>query len=175
MSADLTKIIGNLSQSLIPAQYLITGLAYLVGTLFIIHSVGKFRQVGESAGGSKMYVPLMYLLFGAGLIFLPTALQTVSNTTFGVGVGTLQYTQYNPYDIYSAMRVLIQMAGLIWFFRGCVLLAHSSEPGAQEGPKGLTFLFAGILAMNFEGTISALDYSLSHLINLSVVVKNGST
>ncbi len=173
MSADLVKMIGNISSALVPVQSVITGLAYMVGILFIIHSIMKFLKIGNarSGGGSqeKMFVPIAYLLGGAALIFLPTSVQTLSDSTFGLG-NALEYTQYNPYNIYSAMKVVIQTAGIVWFFRGCVLLTHSSEPGVQEGSKGLTFLFAGILAMNFEGTIGALDYTLSHLINLSLKI-----
>jgi hypothetical protein len=173
MSVDLVQIIGNISQAIIPVQSLITGLAYMVGILFVIHSIMKFRQIGDAraGGGSreKMFIPIAYLLGGAALIFLPSSLQVLSNTTFGV-TNALEYTQFNPYNIYSAMKIIIQTAGIIWFIRGCVLLSHASEPGVQEGPKGLTFLFAGILAMNFEGTIGALDYSLTHLINFSLKI-----
>ena len=166
MAIDITKMIGNISQALLPVQALITGLAYLVGVLFMIHAIQKLKAIGGAKNSNeKMFVPIAYFLGGTALIFLPTALEVTVNTTFGTGsANAIQYTEYNPYNIYSAMKVLIQTAGVIWFFRGCILLAHASEPGVQDGPKGLTFLVAGVFAMNFEGTISALNYSLSHLI-----------
>lgn len=167
MDTDFVKMVGNLSQSLLPVQTLISGLGYLIGILFFIAAITKLKKIGEHGrGGSqeKMFVPIAYFLAGAALVFLPSTLQVLSNTAFGVS-NVLQYTQYNPYDVYSAMRIIIQTAGLIWFVRGCVLLAHASEPGVKEGTKGLIFLFAGILAMNFEDTVGVLNYMLNHLMD----------
>ncbi|AHE66356.1 hypothetical protein Loa_00788 [Legionella oakridgensis ATCC 33761 = DSM 21215] len=84
----------------------------------------------------------------------------MANTDWG-------YSNYNPYNIYSAMRVVIRTAGLIWFVRGCVLLVHASEPGVQHGPKGLAFLCAGVLAINFEGTVAVVNVIIEKLILLS--------
>jgi len=117
-----------------------------------------------------MFIPLAYFLGGAALIFLPTTLTVLSNTAFGTD-SILAYATYNPYNIYDAMKLVIKTMGLIWFVRGCVLLVHASEPGVQEGPKGLTFLFAGILAMNFEGTISILNYMMDHMMDLGLSAK----
>ena len=113
-----------------------------------------------------MFGPVAYFLGGAALIFLPSTLTTISNTAFGYN-NVLQYIQYNPYDIYSSISILIQTAGLIWFVRGCVLVVHGSEPGVQEGPKGLAFICAGILAMNMEYTYGALDYLMNKLLLLT--------
>ena len=55
------------------------------------------------------------------------------------------------------MGILTETAGLIWFVRGCNLLAKSSEPGAKNGAKGLGFLIAGILAMNISSTSQMLN------------------
>ena len=43
-----------------------------------------------------------------------------------------------------------------------VLLAHGSEPGVQEGSKGLTFMVAGIFALNFDNTVAVIDYALTY-------------
>lgn len=167
-SSDLVTIMGNIGRSLTPVQTLISGLGYLIGILFIIHALLKFKKIGESKGSSqeKPFGAIAYFVVGAILIFLPSSIRIVSNTTFGVG-NILQYTPFNPYDIYSSMELMIQTAGLLWFIRGCVLLVHSSEPGTQEGPKGLTFVFAGILAMNFEGTYGILNYLMTHLLSFT--------
>ena len=175
MSAEIITMIGNLSQSLVPVQALLSGIGYLVGVFMMITAIGKLKKVGGGGGSQeKMFVPIAYFLGGSALIFLPTALSVLSNTAFGTS-SILAYTQFRPYNIYSAMKVVIQTAGLLWFLRGCILLVHSSEAGAQEGPKGLTFLFAGILAMNFEGTIGILNYTLNHLMSISLNTKNNPT
>ncbi|KTD23172.1 hypothetical protein [Legionella londiniensis] len=170
MNADIVTMIGNLSRSLLAVQALITGLAYLIGILFMWTAISKLRKIGDarSRGGSheKMFIPIAYFLGGAALLFLPSAITVLSTTTFGYG-NVLQYSQYKPYDIYSSMKVVILTVGLIWFVRGCTLLVHASQPGIQHGPKGLAFLCAGILAINFEGTIAALNYVMNNLITLS--------
>lgn len=167
---DLTTMIGNLSRSLFPVQHLIAGFAYLLGLVFIFTALTKFRSISDhrmnSPSHEKTLVALAFLLGGAALVFLPSALDLMSNTVFGIG-NILQYSDYKPYDIKSAMELLIRTFGLLWFVRGCVLLMHSSEPGGKEGSKGLTFLFAGILAMNFKNTVLFLLWLLDGIIHLT--------
>lgn len=169
MSIDLIEMLGNLSRSLYPIQTLLTGLGYIVGIVCAIIAIGKFKKIGDSRarGGSneKMFIPTLYLLIGVGLIFMPSSISVLSNTAFGVN-NALQYTEYNPYNIYSIIELLIRTAGLLWFIRGSVLLMHASEPGVQEGPKGLLFIIAGILAMNLQGTISGIEYVLKRIFNI---------
>lgn len=163
---DIVTLIGNLSHSLYPVQHLITGFAYLLGILFCMTAIGKLRNIADrraqSSSQEKMYAPMMYLVFGAILIYLPSALNVAANTAFGVG-NVLTYTSYNPTSIYSSMGLLIQTAGIVWFVRGCVLIAHSSEPGTKHGPKGLVFILAGILSMNFDSTIAVLNSMMSYI------------
>lgn len=171
MNSDIVAMIGNLSQSLLPFQALIAGLGYLIGILFMITAIGKLRVIGNArarGGGSheKMFIPLAYLIGGTALIFLPSAITVLSRTAFGSG-NILQYASYNPYNIYNTMRIVIRVAGIIWFVRGSVLLVHASEPGVQHGPKGLAFLLAGVLAINFEETTAFVNYMITKLINLT--------
>ena len=50
---------------------------------------------------------------------------------------------------------------------------HASEPGTQEGPKGLVFILAGILAMNFDNSIAMVNSILTYLISWTMSVKSG--
>lgn len=172
---DLVTIIGNISQSLYPLQKLISGVAYLLAILFFLSGMAKFKAIGDkraqSSSQEKMFTPVMYFIFGALLFYLPTAINVMSNTAFGVG-NVLTYSDYNPRNIYSAMGLLIRTAGLLWFVRGCVLVAHSSQPGTQDGPKGMVFIIAGIIAMNFDTTIAMLNSFISYLIRITLAVKS---
>ncbi|WP_454786039.1 type IV secretion protein IcmC [Legionella sp. WA2024007413] len=163
---DLVTMIGNLSRSLYPVQHLITGGAYILGILFFWTAISKLRNIADhraqSSSQEKMFAPMMYLLFGAALLYLPTALDVMANTTFGVG-NILTYTSYNPSNIFSSMGLVIQTAGVLWFVRGSVLVAQASQPGTQHGPKGLVFIIAGVLAMNFDNTIAMLNYVMSSM------------
>jgi uncharacterized membrane protein HdeD (DUF308 family) len=171
---DLVTIIGNISQSLYPVQRLITGGAYLLGILFFMTAIMKFMKIGDyraqHSSREKMFTPMMYLLFGAILLYLPSALDVAANTAFGVG-NVLTYTSYNPYNIYSSMGLLIRTAGVLWFVRGCVLVAHSSEPGTQQGSKGMLFIIAGILSMNFDNTVSVINSILNNFITWTLAFK----
>ncbi|MGC1181927.1 DUF308 domain-containing protein [Legionella sp.] len=168
-TTDLVTILGNISQSLYPLQRLISGGAYLLGILFFITAITKLLKIADrrtqSPSQEKMFTPMMYLLFGALLVYLPSALNVVANTAFGVG-NVLTYASYNPTNIYSSMGLLIRTAGLLWFVRGCVLVTHASEPGKQQGPKGLIFILAGILSMNFDNTVSMLNSIVSNITAL---------
>lgn len=163
-STDIVAILGNLSRSLLQVETLFSGLGYLLGIWFIITAILKLK--GSSSEGTT--VPIALFLVGAALVFLPTMVGVVSNSAFGQG-NVLQYIKVDPYNIYNSMGLVIQTAGLLWFIRGCVLLVHSSEPGAEDGPKGLVFLIAGVFAMNFSSTVAVVNYIASHLLHITGV------
>ncbi|CAM2893005.1 hypothetical protein [Legionella worsleiensis] len=172
---DLITILGNFSQSLYPVQRLITGAAYLLGILFVMKAIGKFKKIGDhraqSSSQEKMYTPLMYLVFGAALIYIPSVIQAMANTAFGVG-NILTYSPPPTPNIYNSIGIIIRTAGVIWFVRGCVLVAHASEPGTQHGPKGLVFIIAGIFAINFDNTIAAVNDLLGKFVSWTLAVKS---
>lgn len=157
-----------------PVQHLIAGLAYLIGLVFFFVGIQHLKKIGDARARSgsheKMFVPLSYFVAGAALVFLPSAISVLSNTAFGTG-SVLQYTNFNRVNIYQTMGVLVKTAGLIWFVRGAVLLAHASQPGVQEGPKGLVFLIAGIMAINFDTTIAMFNTALSQFFSFTLAVK----
>ncbi len=159
-------MMGNLSKSLASVQTLITGFGYIVGIFFIFTALSKMKHAAEPSSQEKMFPAVAYFVGGVALIFLPSMVQVFSNTAFGSG-NALQYIQYNPYDIYRSMGLLIQTAGLIWFLRGTVLLVQSGNQGKQKGAKGLLFICSGILAMNFQSTTAVVNYALDGLMSLS--------
>ena len=173
-TTDLVTMIGNLSRSLYPVQKFISGGAYILGILFFITALSKLKKIcdkrAQSSSSEKMFTPMMFLLMGAFLLYLPSVFHVMANTAFGVG-NVISYTNYNPANIYSSMGLLIRTAGIIWFVRGCVLVAHASEPGTQEGPKGLVFIFAGILAMNFDNSIAVVNYIVNSLVSWTMTFK----
>jgi hypothetical protein len=164
---DLITMIGNLSRSIFSVQRLLTGFAYVLGLLFIIKAIKEFKKFGERSGQHKIGVPIVYLLMGSFLLFLPSVNDLLANTVFGAG-NILQYAQYKSFDIQSSMGLIIRTAGIIWFIRGCVLLTHAGEGGAKEGPKGMLFLCAGILAMNFDNSIYYLDWAMGHIASYTL-------
>lgn len=175
MNADFTSIIINLSKSMAAVQDLVTGAGYLIGITFMFTGVSKLKKLADArtSGGSHgtMFVPVTYFVMGALLIYLPSAISVFSHTAFGTG-NILQYTNPVQMKIYPAVKTIVQTAGVIWFVRGAVLLAHASQPGVQEGPKGLVFLITGVFAINFQESQDALNSALHWLQNISPQVSN---
>ena len=171
---SIIVMLGNLSRSLDSVERLVAGLAYVLGLFLMLEGLFKFKIAVESTArqGSGFWTPLFYILIGAGLIFLPSTLTILSNTTFGYS-NVLQYTTVsNPYNIFQSIQILVQLAGLIWFVRGCTLLTMSTAPGEHDfGAKGLAFIVAGILAMNFSATMGAVNYILNKIIHYTLTVK----
>lgn len=163
-------MLGNVSQALFPVQRLITGFAYLLGIIFFMSALRRFKAVGQRGSHDSGFVPTMYLLFGAGLLYLPSTMSALANTAFGAG-NVLTYYQYNQANIYSVIGIFVRVGGLIWFVRGCVLLAHASEPGVQEGPKGLLFLIAGVLSLNFDTTVAMINTVITQIVAWSINFK----
>ena len=172
---DLTQIIINFSQALGPIQKLLSGLSYLLGIIFILKALGGFQKMAQShhgGGGEPGSVVFSYLIVGAVLLYLPSAFTIASATVFGSG-NILQYAPINPITVTSAVMLMIQTAGLIWFMRGCVLLTTQNQSGSKLASKGLVFLCAGILAMNIETTAVTLASMVSYIAAVSMSIKNG--
>jgi hypothetical protein len=169
-SIDFLSILGNLSQSLIPAQNLISGGSYLLGLLFCITALMKLMASSEKQGHEGGMSAALYFVFAAFLFYLPSATSALSNTFFGVG-NVLTYAPFTQSSVYSSMQIIIRTAGLLWFVRGCVLVAQSGEHGSKHGPKGLVFIGAGILSMNFDNTIAMSNTALTHLLDWTISFK----
>lgn len=173
---DIVTILGNISQSLYPVQHLITGIAYLLGILFFVGALEKLKnRAGQGSHGSSqesIYSPLLYIVAGSALIYLPSTLDLMANTAFGTG-NILTYPTIERSNVYSTVGAFVRTAGIIWFIRGTVLISHASQPGNDDnlGMKGLLFILAGIMAMNFDNTVAFLNSSMSYIINLTLSFK----
>jgi intracellular multiplication protein IcmC len=176
--ADQASILTNIANSLVPVENLVTGSAYLIGLMFVLKALMGFRHVGESkmasgGGGHTMKEPLTYLVVGALLLYFPTTLQVLMQTTFGYQ-NILQYAPTNSSNnaidtlfgsgstVGQPIAIIIQVIGLVAFVRGWVLIARSASQGQQPGGtgKGLVHVFGGILAMNIVGTLQVINNTL---------------
>jgi len=168
MDSNIVSMLGNLSRSLASVQALLSAAGYILGILFVITAIMKFKNNAEAGnnGQEGMYGALVYLGVGTGLIFLPSMISVLTNTAFGRG-NVLQYITYNPFDVYASMGILIQTAGIMWFVRGCTLVVQGGNSGASMAGKGLAFIGAGILAMNFQYCYGILNYIVSQLLILT--------
>lgn len=173
--ADITSIINHLGRSIDPVTSAITALSFLIGFMMIWQAIKKLKTIADSraryTGGGRMFIPLAYFLGGSALFFLPTMLSIAKNTFFGAdsplayGSWIQQLREQYGNSTYIVTR-MVQVAGLIWFIRGIVLLVQGSEPGGQHGQKGLVFLIAGILATNVMYTYNVLSGIVKYITSL---------
>jgi len=173
-SLSLTTI----TSSLISVQQLITASAWLMGISFVVKAIYSMKSVAEqktqqSSHGS-LKEPLFYLLAGAMLIYLPTAVHIFLNSTFGEGAQILAYAPLDSGNstlnklfgqsssLGPIIALVVQVVGVIAFIRGWVLIARSASQGQQPGGvgKGLAHVFGGILAMNIVGTLQIVNNTL---------------
>ncbi len=142
----------------------------------IIHALTKLKKFGHmsmQAQPGELGGPLMQLVVGAVLIYLPTATDVLTNSFFGTsnsifGSGSVNYRNvgygsellgYLPTDSFSqqwasmanTLVLYIQFVGLLCFLKGWFILSKSAGHGAQPGTigKGLTHIIGGIVAINF--------------------------
>lgn len=173
-----TDIVTNIANNMLSVQKLITGAAYLMGILFILKAVLTLKQYGESrtamsSGQQSLKEPLMYFLVGAFLLFFPTGLGVMLQTTFGEDT----ITDYRPIDsknptwnglfgsgsaVGRSLVLIIQTIGGIAFVRGWVLIARGASHGQQPGGtgKGMVHIFGGVLAMNIVSTLQIINNTL---------------
>lgn len=171
-----TNIIINIANNLLPVERLITATAYLLGIFFAMKALFSLKSYGEArtmmSSHSSLKEPMAYFLVSAMLLFFPTGLAALLNTTFG----SSNILQYAPIDsqnkalsilfgsdsvVGRSLVIIIQVIGLIAFVRGWVLIARSSGQG-QPGSlgKGITHVFGGILAMNIVLSLQIINNTL---------------
>lgn len=173
---EQVNILLNIANDIVPLQNLITGLAYLIGISFMVKALYSLKVYGEArsmmSSNSSIKEPAIYILIGALLIYTPTAVEIMMNTTFGYGT-ILSYAPIGgdtwfstifgaDTEIQKPLILIIQIIGLYAFVRGWVLIARAASQGQPPGGtgKGLVHVFGGILAMNIVGTIQIINNTL---------------
>ena len=173
MDSTSTDILVNLAQSMLPVQKLITGAAYVIGLSFALKALYSLKIYGEAktmqSSSTSIKEPLFYLMIAALLIYFPTGVDIVMNTSFGYS-NILAYGDSSVVssafggdsELGQALVLIFQTIGLYAFTRGWVLIARAAGQGQQPGGtgKGLMHVFGGILAVNIVGTVEMINNTL---------------
>lgn len=174
---DLQTILTNVSKIIVPLTALVLLFSYIGGVYMIIHALTmmkKFGNMSMQAQPGELGGPLIQLVVGAVLIYLPTSTDALTNSLFGTSNsifgsgGAVNYSNagngaeilgYLPSDSFAqqwaamanTLVLYIQFIGLISFVKGWFILSKSAGHGAQQGSvgKGVTHILGGILAINF--------------------------
>ncbi len=86
-SAQNVNVLNNLANNLGPVQNLLKAVCYLLGLVFAFKAIYSLKAYGEgktmTSTTTNMKEPLTYLFVSAVILFLPTALGVMLNSTFG--------------------------------------------------------------------------------------------
>lgn len=191
--ADLQQVLTRLSSIIVPLTSLVLVFSYIAGVTFIFKGIVLFKKFGTTgmsqAQPGEFSGPLMKIIIGAILIYLPTSTDILMNSLFSTGsnifstgsvAGLSDYTSlsgagssllgYGTGDSLSAtwqsladtLVLYIQFLGLISFLKGWFIMSHSTGQGAQPGnfSKGMTHVIGGIIALNFVGVVNIINSTI---------------
>jgi intracellular multiplication protein IcmD len=79
----LADIVGRIQEQILTIGPLLTIIAYLSGVGFCIAGIVQFKAHKDNPAQVPLSKPIVYLCVGAGLLFLPTIMQSAGSTLFG--------------------------------------------------------------------------------------------
>ncbi len=174
--ADLSTMIEHMGSSVNPLERVVSGMAYLLGIFLLWTSVKKAKDMADkrarAGAGGQVFVPMAYAAGGMAFLYLPSFIDIARESFFGMN-SPIGYTstidelraKYGD-SIYMMMR-LVNLAGLIWFIRGIMLMIDATAPGIQHGAKGFGFMIAGIFALNAEHTTNSVAYLMNTVAEMT--------
>ena len=166
-SIDLSTIVKNLASSFINVEHLALGIFYVVGLVVLIsgiYDLVEFGMMHQSDPMNKLRA-VTKLSIGALLIYLPSSVEVVSQSLFGENV-SLSYQTITSDIVFSSAKVILQLAGIIWFVRGLFMLMTGHEAGERlRHFKGVLYIVSGALAANFDYAISSTNYLIKAVMD----------
>lgn len=153
----LDQALKNLSLTSDSLMRLVTAIAYVMGFFFVIQGLFELKHYGDArtmmSHEHTLKKPLLYLIAGAALIYLPASIHT-GISTFWNESSPLAYIPKSADDpwqeLVKSCFVIIQLIGVIAFIRGLILLTHlSGNHGGQNSfGKAMAHIVGGILCIN---------------------------
>jgi hypothetical protein len=134
---------------------------------FIYKGIIGLKQFGEQrsmmASSQELKGPLIMMMVGTALLYLPSSVQA-GMTTFWTDPNPYGYVTDSPDQwttIWQDAIMVIQFIGTIAFIRGLLTLNQLSGQG-QPGTfgKGMTYIIAGILCINLNDFLAAVNNTL---------------
>ncbi len=163
-----------------PIIIFVGATAYVMGIWFIVSAVMGLKRLGESAAMASqthgsMSGPLMKLIIGVVLVYLPSTIDVSVTTLWGYGIlgsdssSVVSYSaaSSDPFGpIKEGAIAVVRVIGYVSFVRGLVMLSHSGDQGSQQGSfgKGFMHIIGGVLAINIVGTIKIIGNTLGFAI-----------
>lgn len=170
-SFDLATMLTNLSASFDNIWFLCVSITFVIGFSLTVRGVMMYsilaRQTMSSAQKGEIAGPLVHIVVGIILMYLPSTVDTSLITVFGksdVSQATdlVAYQALSGIEQWNAISDVIvkyvKLVGLIAFIRGWVILSKMGHAGAQPGSmgKGLIHVIGGVLLLNIVDTFNIL-------------------
>lgn len=145
----------NIANQMPYAMRMITALAYVMGMYFIIYGIMKLKHFGEARamGGQEHSLtgPILYLVVGSLLLYLPTTVQ-VGMSTFWGNPSPISYTSNSDqwHQFLNDCFLVVEVFGTIAFIRGLVMLTSLGGHGGQPGTlsRAMTHIIGGLMCIN---------------------------
>ncbi len=188
-AADIQTIMNNVSRIIVPMTAMLLAISYAGGVYMIFSGVMMMKKMGNmstayQAQPGELSGPMLKILIGSALIYLPSSTDTLTNSLFstgsslfsgssidyanlGQGASLLGYSSGSSLSsqwasIANTLVLYIQFLGLLSFIKGLFIMAAAAAPGTQQGvvAKGLTHMIGGIIALNFMTVVDVLNNSI---------------
>lgn len=171
---DLLQIINNVVAMLPSLQTLFMILSWLMGAIFIMMAVkaaSKRSEMGRNSGSWS--APMWQFIIGVCFIALPGLLAGLTLTFFNQAIpDASSIFAYAPATVgmmedegvartmIEGITSIVMFVGIIAVMRGLHLLNQTAQ-GGGGGPKtfgpGITFVIAGIMAVNFPLFVGMME------------------
>lgn len=186
VAQDISTVLYNLRQVIVPLTSMILVISFVAGIGMIFHALTLMKKFGTLHQGQQTQTsdikgPLVYLLVGAALVYLPSSTNVLYNSIFQTGQSifsggsTVDYSALGQgstilsyaagtsltqqwADMANTLVLFIQFIGFLSFIRGWFHISHAGATSPQPGAitKGFTHIIAGICLINIVGLFNII-------------------
>jgi intracellular multiplication protein IcmC len=182
---DLSTVLQNLEDILNPLADLLIVISFIGGIYFIYTGILELKLFGQPPSQmmrpGELKGPLVHIIIGAVLIYIPTTSDIVTFSLLGdsgktvfsggainiglAGSASDELLSYAPipieqkwHDVMNTIFHYVQFIGLIAFVRGWFILSKVGQHGGQPGTasKGVIHVLGGIIAINIVPVLEIL-------------------
>ena len=191
---DVQDILQNLQKVINPALGMLMGVSFIIGVIFILRGLLSLRSfslpMNQATRPGELSGPLLDLLIGTVMVYIPTSTDVLTNTFFGAGLPSMfpnsgggafvprienlgqasdQVMGYAPQSLESQWATLVdtvvyfmEFIGFLAFMRGWIILSQAGHHSGQPGniSRGLVHIVGGILAINFLPLVNAISNTI---------------
>lgn len=176
-SFSLDQALANLTASFNGIYSLVVSLSVVIGIFMAVKGVMGFKTIAtqtfSSAQRGELAGPIIHIVIGVLLIYLPQTTTTGLTTIFGsasvsasselIGYNSISHSA-KWQDIADVVLMYTKLIGLIAFIRGWVILSKMAGSQNQPGSvgKGMIHVIGGILLINIVDTFNLLASTLGY-------------